>query len=465
MDISKTFLSKLTLQLCDIIFLNVAALAASAIVLYFFPASASPFSFTDIALYNLSWFLIASLGFRLYSDDTMESLELIFRQTWRSLACHALCMWLFFRFYGLSHGADKFVVCCYIILSGLFIISRLYLTYLIGAIVKRADLNQKVSVIGNNEANMLHLSNFFEKRNDIYNLVSVDHHTDFFTSPEHIKKRVLHAVENDIKVIYSTIIPDTREEMRRWVTVADQHCVRLLFVPQYQEPEKYQNLKTSSFHTEYINELEVISLRKEPLNNLAGRVRKRGFDILFSSFVIIFILSWLTPIIALLIKLESRGPVFFKQLRSGKDNKPFLCYKFRSMTVNSNSDELQAVKNDARVTKLGAFLRKTSLDELPQFFNVLSGTMSIVGPRPHMLKHTEQYSSSIDQYMVRQFLKPGITGWAQVNGYRGETTDEFLMKKRVRYDVWYLENWSLMLDVRIVFLTIINLSRGEENAY
>jgi Undecaprenyl-phosphate glucose phosphotransferase len=465
MNISKPSLSKLTLLLCDTVFLNVAAFAASIILICFFPASVSPFSVTDIALYNLSWFAIAFFGFRLYSSDTMESLELLFRKTWKSLACHAFGMWIFFRYYGgLHHGADKFVVFCYLILAGLFIISRIYLTYLTGVIVKRADLNQKVSVIGNNE-DILHLSNFFKEKNDIYDVVSTDHHADFFASPESIKKTVLHAVENDVRIIYSTTIPDTREEMRRWVTVADQHCVRLLFVPQYQEAAKYKTLKSSSFHIEYINELEVINLRKEPLNNLKGKIKKRAFDIVFSSFVIVFILSWLTPIIALLIKLESRGPVFFKQLRSGKDNIPFLCYKFRSMAVNANSDELQAVKNDARITKLGAFLRKTSLDELPQFFNVLNGTMSIVGPRPHMLKHTEQYSSSIDRYMVRQFLKPGITGWAQVNGYRGETTDAFLMKKRVTYDIWYLENWSLMLDVRIVFLTIINVIRGEKNAY
>ena len=456
--------------MCDTVFLNVASFAASVILVCFFPASASSFSVAAIALYNLSWFAIAFLGFRLYSDETMESLELIFRKTWKSLVCHALFMWLFFRFYGgLLHGADKFVIFCYSILACLFIISRLYLTYLISVIVRRADLNQNVSVIGNNDEDMLHLSNFFKERNDIYNVVSADpHHTDFFASPENIKKRVQHAAENDVKVIYSTMIPDTSEEMRRWVTLADQHCVRLRFVPQYQEAGRYQTLKTNSFnrfHVEYINEMEVISLRKEPLTSLIGRIKKRTFDILFSSFVIVFILSWLTPIIALLIKLESRGPVFFKQFRSGKDNKPFLCFKFRSMTVNSKSDESQAVKNDSRITKLGAFLRKTSLDELPQFFNVLKGTMSIVGPRPHMLKHTEQYSSSIDRYMVRQFIKPGITGWAQVNGYRGETSDEFLMKKRVRYDIWYLENWNLMLDVRIVFQTVINIIRGEENAH
>lgn len=466
MDISKAFLSKLTLLICDTIFLNISALVASMMLSYYFPLSSRPFSVIDCILYNLSWFVIAFGGFRLYSDSTMKRLELIFRKTWKSLACHALCVWLFFRFYGgLLQHADKFVLFCYSIITVLFIMSRMYLTYLVSAIVKRGVLNQKVSVIGDNETSMLHLSNFFEERNDIYNVVSADHHTDIFASAENIKKKVLHAVENNVRIIYSTMIPDTREEMRRWVNLADQYCVRLRFVPQYQNANMSQNPMIHSFHKEYINELEVISLRREPLNNLSEKIRKRVFDILFSSFVIVFILSWLTPIIALLIKLESRGPVFFKQFRSGEDNKPFLCYKFRSMTVHSKNEESQAVKNDARITKLGAFLRKTSLDELPQFFNVLKGTMSIVGPRPHPLWLNDKYRDSIDKYMARHFIKPGITGWAQVNGCRGETTDALQMKRRVKYDMWYLENWSLMFDVRIVFQTIINIIHGDENAY
>ena len=184
-----------------------------------------------------------------------------------------------------------------------------------------------------------------------------------------------------------------------------------------------------------------------------------------SSFVLLFILSWLVPLLGIIIKLESKGPVFFKQKRSGRNNNIFWCFKFRSMTVNQHSDVMQATKSDSRITKTGAFLRKTSLDELPQFLNVLRGDMSIIGPRPHMVAHTEKYSKEISQFMVRHFVKPGISGWAQVNGYRGETEEPGLMEKRVQHDIWYLENWSLMLDIRICFLTIINIFRGEERAY
>ena len=181
--------------------------------------------------------------------------------------------------------------------------------------------------------------------------------------------------------------------------------------------------------------------------------------------VIVFVFSWLYPVLAILIKFQSRGPVLFKQMRTGRNNKPFACYKFRSMRMNNSSDVRQASVNDDRITPIGRFMRKTSLDEFPQFFNVLMGYMSIIGPRPHMLAHTEQYRKIIDKYMVRQFSKPGISGWAQVNGYRGETKENILMEKRVQHDIQYLENWCLMLDVKIVFLTVINVFKGDEKAY
>jgi putative colanic acid biosynthesis UDP-glucose lipid carrier transferase len=165
------------------------------------------------------------------------------------------------------------------------------------------------------------------------------------------------------------------------------------------------------------------------------------------------------------IKLTSKGPIFFKQKRTGENGIDFYCYKFRTMCVNQDADSKQATKDDSRVTKIGAFMRKTNLDEMPQFFNVFIGNMSIVGPRPHMLKHTEMYSKLIDQYMIRHFAKPGITGWAQVTGFRGETQRLEEMEGRVKRDVWYIENWSFFLDVRIIFMTVFNMFRGDKNAY
>ncbi len=209
----------------------------------------------------------------------------------------------------------------------------------------------------------------------------------------------------------------------------------------------------------------VQSLREMPLSNDFNTILKRTFDIVFSLVVIIFLLSWITPIISLIIKIESRGPVFFKQTRNGIKFREFTCYKFRSMIENNDADIQQATKNDKRVTKIGKILRKTSLDELPQFFNVLIGNMSVVGPRPHMIKENERYSKSVDKFMVRHFVKPGITGLAQVKGFRGEIeTDEDIIN-RVKYDIYYLENWSLILDLNIVFLTTINFLTGQKKAY
>ena len=209
----------------------------------------------------------------------------------------------------------------------------------------------------------------------------------------------------------------------------------------------------------------VQSLRQMPLSNDYNTLVKRFFDIVFSLFIIMFFLSWITPIIALLIKIESSGPVFFKQTRNGIKYKEFTCYKFRSMVENIDAHIQQATKNDKRVTKIGKILRKTSLDELPQFYNVLIGNMSVVGPRPHMIKENERYSKSVNKFMVRHFVKPGITGLAQVKGFRGEIETNEDIVNRVKFDIYYLENWSLILDLNIVFLTAINFLTGHKKAY
>ncbi|HEY8398890.1 MAG TPA: sugar transferase, partial [Flavihumibacter sp.] len=160
-----------------------------------------------------------------------------------------------------------------------------------------------------------------------------------------------------------------------------------------------------------------------------------------------------------------KGPVFFTQMRSGKNNQPFLCIKFRSLRVNDESDKKQVTRNDDRVTKIGRFMRKTNLDELPQFFNVFMGDMSVVGPRPHMLKHTEDFANIYKQYMIRHFVKPGVTGWAQVNGFRGEITDNLFLQKRIEHDIWYMENWTLLLDIKIILMTAFLSVKGDKNAF
>ncbi len=209
----------------------------------------------------------------------------------------------------------------------------------------------------------------------------------------------------------------------------------------------------------------VFSLHNEPLSLLGNRIIKRAFDFLASSIFLLTIFPFVYIIFGTLIKLSSPGPVFFKQKRSGINGEEFYCYKFRSMRVNVDSDKVQATKDDPRKTRIGEFMRRTSVDELPQFINVWLGNMSIVGPRPHMLKHTEQYSKLIGSYMIRHFAKPGITGYAQVTGFRGETSELWQMEGRVKRDIWYIEHWTFALDLFIIWKTFFNAIHGEENAY
>jgi Undecaprenyl-phosphate glucose phosphotransferase len=262
-----------------------------------------------------------------------------------------------------------------------------------------------------------------------------------------------------IDEIYCALPFSEHDKIQNLIRFADNNLIRLKLVPDF------QGLIKRRVEIDFYDNTPVMTLRSEPLENFGTRLIKRIFDIIFSSLVITICAFTVFPIIALLIKSTSRGPVFFKQMRTGANKRDFMCLKFRTMVVNLDSDSQQAQQNDVRITKIGQFLRKTSLDELPQFINVLMGQMSVVGPRPHMLKHTEEYSRIIDQFMVRHFAKPGITGWAQVNGYRGNTTDSELMRKRVEYDVWYIENYTFLTDIKIIILTVLSMLKGDKNAY
>lgn len=264
---------------------------------------------------------------------------------------------------------------------------------------------------------------------------------------------------HDIDEIYCTIPGTNSEKISELLNFAEKNMIRFYIIPEF-----YRNIKKSMI-LEVIESIPLLTTRTEPLQLPYNRFIKRCFDIVFSAMVLTTVFPLLFLISGILIKLSSKGPILFKQKRNGLYGKVFECYKFRTMRVNEDADKRQAVKDDPRTTKIGSFLRRTNLDEFPQFINVFRGDMSVVGPRPHMLKHTEQYSRLIDKYMVRHLVKPGITGWAQITGYRGETRTLEQMEGRVKRDVWYLENWSFFLDLKIIVVTIINMFRGESNAY
>ncbi|MEQ9262249.1 MAG: undecaprenyl-phosphate glucose phosphotransferase [Owenweeksia sp.] len=249
--------------------------------------------------------------------------------------------------------------------------------------------------------------------------------------------------------------PSEDERILQWFKWADRNLIRFRVIP---------NLGIRNFkgiEMDFYHDVPVLVHRKEPLEYVHNRWLKRLGDILFSSVVILFICSWLFPILAIAIKLSSKGPVFFRQKRTGLRNDEFVIYKFRSMKPNKEADAQQATANDHRLTPFGKFIRQFNLDELPQFFNVLKGEMSVVGPRPHMVAHTREYTALMDQYMVRHFAKPGITGLAQINGLRGEVTAAGDIEARVKTDVYYIENWSVLLDIKIILTTVYQSVRGK----
>ena len=215
---------------------------------------------------------------------------------------------------------------------------------------------------------------------------------------------------------------------------------------------------------EFLEDTEVYTTYKNPLQNPINKLAKRSFDVIASSGFLLGT-ALLLPFIFVIVKLQSPGPLLFRQKRTGLDGREFYCYKFRSMHVNTDADKLQATENDPRKYPFGNFMRKFNIDELPQFWNVLKGDMSIVGPRPHMLAHTKQYSQLIDKYMVRHFVKPGVTGWAQVTGFRGETKELWQMEGRVMRDIWYIENWDFWLDLNIIWMTIKTFFVHDKQAY
>lgn len=306
----------------------------------------------------------------------------------------------------------------------------------------------------------IRLKQLFENRNDYgYRFLG------FFSdkkSNENIKGRLdmlkAFVLENRVDEIYCSLNEISNEQLKDLVEFADEHRKTIKFIPDTKE------IFAKNLKIDYYGFFPVLSLQRTLLHEPVVKAFKRGFDILFSLVIIIGVLSWLVPILAVLIKLESKGPVFFRQGRPGLDEEEFYCYKFRSMKMNMTT-EREASKNDPRVTRIGRLMRKTSMDELPQFVNVLRGDMSVVGPRPHLWSQNKAYGNKIKKYMVRHYVKPGITGLAQVRGFRGEIETDEDMINRIKFDVFYIENWSLLLDLKIIVQTIINIFKGEEKAY
>lgn len=420
---------------------------------------------TVLLLSNVLW-IILLLNKNAYQIIRIERIEAILQRTLKMIVIHTSLIFLFVVSLKYSRISPLCLLYFYLLFFNILLIFRVIFMKILKYIRSQGYNFKKVIIVGANETGEeMHkilssdlsygyrIMGFFDDTVDSKLALS----SPVLGGFESIKNYI---IKENLDEMYVTLSIDHIKVIKELTELCERYMVRIKFIPDF----RLYTL-SSKVEIEFYENIPVLGLRREPLEFVINELLKKIFDICFSLVVIIFLFTWLFPILILMIKMDSPGPVFFKQKRSGRDNHVFDCLKFRSMTVNGLADNLQATKDDSRITMIGTFMRKTNIDELPQFFNVLIGNMSVVGPRPHMLKHTEQYSELINNYLVRHYAKPGITGWAQVNGYRGETKELDDMKNRVKYDIWYIENWSFLLDMKIIFRTVFNMFKGEKNAY
>jgi len=454
---------QILLIIFDFLFLNISYF----VLLYLFDGDLNLFFFSPYLVY-LFWlngfWLASSYIFGVYGESLIMNFEPFIKRT-----VQVFFLWVIFVFFYLFITREENFSRLFILLTILCFAFILFLNRFLYFGIKhflriQSHLVNKVIILGLNDA-AKKLAKYFEEEGIntrflgfIEDGKNVSELTNYPILAE-LKNAIQVAKELDVQEIFSTIGPEQNRYIYTMMNEAEKKCMRFKVVPDFSIYFRKPVL------IDFIRDMPVLSLREDPMEDIGNRVKKRALDLVVSFLVVIFILSWLIPLLALLIKIESRGPVFFVQSRTGRNDKPFSCLKFRSMRMNKDLEAKQATKNDSRVTRLGAFMRKTSLDEFPQFINVLKGDMSLVGPRPHMISHTIDFSKKVNHYMARQFLKPGITGWAQINSFRGEITHPDQLKMRVASDLWYLENWNIWLDLRIIFLTIYQVFIGDKNAY
>ena len=426
----------------------------NALAIYLFKGQLNEIVF--ILSMTIAWVLLSVLSkfYEVYRyTRPVTILALIIRQA-------LLYLLIVFAYSGFNNQLNlevkdiiKYVMCCFLLITAV----KFFIYYFLQRYRVSFGGNFRRTVIFGLNKRTQTLEHFFRNKPEYgYNHIK----TFCFKDNSNTLESAFQFIKDEyIDEIYCAISELSNKQIAELVDFADNNLRIIKFLPDR------KSIYSKKLKYEYYDYIPILALRTIPLEDAFNKFIKRVFDVVFSLFVIVFILSWFIPIIALLIKLESKGPVFFKQARNGINYDEFYCYKFRSMTPNKNAHLHQATRGDQRVTKIGKFIRKTSIDELPQFFNVLLGDMSVVGPRPHMVSHADMYAKNIDKFMVRHFVKPGITGLAQVSGYRGEVETEKDIIGRVKYDIFYIENWSLLLDIKIVFQTLSTFVKGDDKAY
>lgn len=403
-----------------------------------------------------AWFIIAAnLGF--YEVYRYTKVIAILNCTLKQAVAFAVCCLALAYFYPERNSLSA-IIWFTTVSVALILACKLFVYFFLRKFRILFGGNFRRVVLIGKENSIKPLQYFFEENPDYgYKLVKVfDLNCN---SADNLEQYFSFILEQKIDEMYCSLTDLTSKQIEDFIFFADNNLKTLKFIP-----DEKQLLSLNTVF-EYYDYIPVISQRTISLDESLHKIVKRFFDIVFSTLIIVGILSWLIPLLAIIIKMDSKGPVFFVQKRNGLNNREFKCFKFRSMEVNELADIEQVSKNDKRITKVGKLIRKTSIDELPQFFNVLLGDMSVVGPRPHMVSHTNMYAERIDKFMVRHFIKPGITGLAQTKGFRGEVETDKDIINRVRYDIFYMEKWSILLDLKIILNTVHNSLKGDEKAY
>ncbi|MEH6659265.1 exopolysaccharide biosynthesis polyprenyl glycosylphosphotransferase [Leeuwenhoekiella marinoflava] len=413
----------------------------------------------SILFYNASW-LLSAYAIDYYPTSRKER---FFTNLHKPLQLYILFTLAYFAWFSLSKTQMGSIAYHTHVLLGLFgcLISYRVLFYYARARYRETGGNAVHVVVIGRDRNLKKIRKVFDEPDLGYRYLGYFDNSDS-KSPTYLGKVeecFSYIQERDVHQIFCIASRLSQAQLFNLMAFADNNLIKLKIVPDNKE------IFTRAMRIELYDNVPVLNLRELPLETPYAKVAKRAFDVVFALLVIVGVLSWLSPLVYLLQRFDSNEPLFFKQKRHGVNRKVFWCYKFRSMTTTADADTKMMTKNDKRVTKLGRILRRTSIDELPQFYNVLLGDMSVVGPRPHMEVHTEKYQTSVDKYLVRHFVKPGITGLAQVRGYRGEIVQQADIVNRTRLDIFYVEKWSLWLDLKIIIKTVLNAVQGEDKAY
>jgi Undecaprenyl-phosphate glucose phosphotransferase len=440
----------------DLVILNLAIALASV----FFPVSDvvwSPTLWIQVAVFNGIWIAMSAF-FNPYKFSRVSRFAKILRNHVTFIAIHfaAVIACLFVLRVSAITVRNLAFICGFSII--LFFVWRVFYFYLNKIIINKKLNFKNVVIVGFGDL-AWEMRKFFRLHPEFgYRFLGYFDQKISNREVKSIDELSTFCKDNDVQEIYCCLPYTDTSSVKYLVDYGLSNLIKVKLITDY------RGFASRGVTLESYDNIPVLNVAAIPLDERKNQLIKRLFDLLFSGMVTLLILSWLIPLIAIVIKLDSRGPVFFKQKRAGKGNRPFNCLKFRTMIVHHNEFK-QATKNDPRITAVGGFLRKTSLDELPQFINVLKGQMSIIGPRPHPLKLNEEFSPKIEKFMARHYVKPGITGLAQAKGFRGETRTENSMRARVKLDRFYIENWTFLLDLKIIIATIVTLIKGDQQAY